>query len=322
MLFRFVFYSSRMLCPICKSLQTRPFACKDNFPFYRCKPCKTIFLKNVPSALFLNSYYSKTFLYSDGDINEPIIRKRDPLILARLKSIAPSAKTLCDVGSGFGYFLDDAQTRGYTVCGIEPSKKLARDSRRNYKLLVYEGSLDEYIKDSKDTFDIVTCIHVIEHVRNPKDFIKKLTSLVKPGGILYIETPNSDSHLLYVEKERYTFLIPPDHLWLFSHFSINSLLPANSSLIKTSTYSYSEHFMGIIKTIIRSMSLRAKPSTAKQSVFHEPATPRNSKSLRKLLFYYLFDCILAPLFTPLLNLYHKGSILELYIKKKSGKSGL
>jgi hypothetical protein len=125
--------------------------------------------------------------------------------------------------------------------------------------------------------------------------------LVKPGGILYLETPNSDSHLLYREKGDYTFLIPPDHLWLLSRFSIKTMLPKNAEILVTKTYSYSEHLMGIIKRILHPVSLRTLSSSkGKQSACH--CTPRNEESLKKKLFYYLFDCLLAPIFTGTLNL--------------------
>ncbi|MCX6730299.1 MAG: class I SAM-dependent methyltransferase, partial [Candidatus Roizmanbacteria bacterium] len=206
-----------------------------------------------------------------------------------------------------------AHAAQYKIFGIEPSQQLVRHAKKHFGVHTFLGSLTKYTNSQKKQFDIVTCIHVIEHVTNPKQFITLLLKIVKPGGLLYIETPNSDSHLLYVERESYTFLIPPDHLWLFSQQSIKQLLPKYSSIISINTYSYSEHLMGIIKRIIKSLSLseRSEESTERnEEKKREEFTLSNSKGLdpsanhfrmiqkfKKNLSYLLFDRTLAPFLT-------------------------
>jgi len=289
------------------------------------------------SKKYLNTYYAKQFSYDDGLKNETIIRQRSHIILNQIKRLAPQSKTICDVGSGYGFFLDEAKKNGYKTTGVEPAKVLVDYAKKNFGVQSFRGELKDFIASNKQ-FDVVTCIHVIEHVTNPQQFMSELLHLVKPGGLLYIETPNSDSHLLYVEKEQYTFLIPPHHLWLFSKDSISHLLSKNSQIIYTNTYSYSEHFMGIIKRIMRNKRhsehvRRAQCGLREESNINASldfsAMPRNDnintkmfRRLKRYLSYLLFDKALAPLFTGLLNLHHKGSILELYIKKKDMKSGL
>lgn len=303
-----------MFCPICKSNETGYFVQKDDYIFHRCSKCKSVFLPSHPSQTQLDAYYSKQFSYHDGLINEIVIRKRSRAILRKIKQLAPFSKSLCDVGSGYGFFLDESQKSGFNVFGIEPSGQLVHHAHTKYSVKSFHGTLDEYIRPVHDQFEIVTCIHVIEHVSNPHKFVQDLLRLVKPGGILYIETPNSDSHLFYVEKEKYTFLIPPEHLWLFSFDSIQHLLPKHASVIYMDTYSYSEHLMGIVKRLICDCkpSLQTSESEKKRS----QNKMRNDNTFRKNLSHSLFDRLLAPLFTGLLNLYHKGSILELYIRKK------
>src|SRR6185503_4087433 len=99
--------------------------------------------------------------------------------------------------------------------------------------------------------DFITMIHVIEHVTNPRHFIRDAANLLYPDGILYIETPNLESHLFHVEKNEYTFLTPPAHVWLFSEKSMRMLTQGLFSLEYISTYSYPTHLAGIIKRIIK-----------------------------------------------------------------------
>ncbi len=305
-----------MICPICFSKHARFFAKMKIYVFYRCIDCKTIFLSSLPSKKSLDSYYKQAFSYKDGLLNENIIRKRSGTILRTIRGLAPQAKTICDVGSGYGYFLDEAQHVGYKVQGIEPSQQLANHATNHFKMAIHTGKLKDYSEKIHKRFDVVTCIHVIEHITDPYEFIAQLWKLAKPGGLLYLETPNSDSHLLYTEKENYTFLIPPEHLWIFSRFSISRLLPKNITSLLMNTYSYPEHFMGIVKILIH-------PKNKNRITYRTHKTIDLQKvPLRKMLSYFLFDRLLAPLFTGILNLNHKGSILELYIKKKEDKSGL
>ncbi len=288
----------------------------------------------MPTQKILAAYYANQFSYSDGLINEGIIRTRGKIIVSKLHQLDPLAKTLCDIGSGYGFFLDEAQKKGAKVFGIEPSQQLVHYAFRKYAIKSFLGTLEEYMKENREQFDVVTCIHVIEHVTEPKNFVFDLLRLVKPGGILFIETPNSDSHLLYAERENYTFLIPPHHLWIFSKESIKELLPENSRIIFSNTYSYSEHLMGIIKQRLSSRAKSRDLASEMSEKFAEftlsnaegldfralpagrSAMPRNDNiGIKKRLSYFLLDRLFAPLFTGFLNLYHKGSILELYIKK-------
>jgi len=311
-----------MTCPFCLSTKTIFFALKDDYEFQRCLICKGLFIKTTPSKKSLHNYYEKQFLYADGRINEPIIRKRSKQILKRIRTRYPEAVTICDVGSGHGYFLDEADKMGFKVFGVEPSKNLANTASVNYAIPQFVGTLESFIKINKNKFDVVTCIHVIEHVMHPKDFMHSLLKLVKPEGILFLETPNADSHLLYTEREKYTFLLPPDHLWIFSEDSIDHQLPKNSYIISSNTYSYPEHFMGIVKKIINTNKKAKNNSNTGPNRQINKFTNNQNQSLRKWFSYIIFDKIVAPLLTPLLNLYHKGSILELYIGKKKHKCGL
>jgi SAM-dependent methyltransferase len=196
------------------------------------------------------------------------------------------------VGSGWGFLLDELSNRYTSVVGIEPSQQLSYYSQNILGIHTYVSSLSQYLKIYPHRqFDIVTSLHVIEHVINPKQYVKDLMKLLKPGGLLYLETPNADSHLLHAEKENYTFLIPPDHIWLFSKKSFTYLLPSNSRYHAVSTYSYPEHFMGIVKAVLRRKKTNINTDVSNIRIFE--------------------------LFTWLLNLNHKGSILELYINKKN-----
>ncbi|OGK24886.1 hypothetical protein A3C25_04305 [Candidatus Roizmanbacteria bacterium RIFCSPHIGHO2_02_FULL_38_11] len=319
-------------CEICNYRKPKFFHGIAKYTYYKCTRCTTLFLYPKPTVVQITNYYKKSFKYPAGETNEKIIRARAKSILKNLNKLNPNGKTLLDVGSGYGYFIDEAKQINYEAIGVEPSKNLAEISlyppagrAGRYNDIVYNLTLQEYFKLNKTTkFDFISLIHTIEHVVNPLETIAKVIKLLNPGGILYIETPNLDSHLFNAEKYNYTFLTPPDHIWLFSQRSIHFILKKipGIEVEKISTYSYPEHFMGILKSIFIRHSERSRGiSYNTNSIEKDPSTHIRSvgmtnNTIAKKTKMLLFDKLLAPLFTPLLNLGIKGSILELYIKKK------
>jgi len=245
-------------CPICHFKKTHTKYKVGKYQYYECGNCKTLFLYPLPSSSSIKRYYSSAFEYIAGRAEESRIRKRANIILKKLKHLHPEGKTLLDIGSGYGYFLEEAKKISLDSTGIEPNKKLAQSS-------VFRGTLDEFVKKSNSNkFDFITAIHVIEHIRNPFTFIKQVSRLLNRGGILYIETPNYNSWLAQKEKEQYTFLTPPDHIWLFSKKSLQliKLKFPRLSIVSINTYSYPEHLMGIIKrqmSFLRKQESRRRP---------------------------------------------------------------
>lgn len=307
-------------CPICGNDILRFFAHLKMYRYYRCTQCKTVFTVPRISQNKLDRYYKKSFAYSDGAINEHILRARAKKIIQKLISIKSKNASLCDVGSGHGFFLDTAKHHFKIIQGIEPAKKLAHTSGKSFGVLIYTGTVHEYLRSEHcRRFDIVTSIHVIEHLADPQQHLADLFALLKPDGLLYIETPNADSFLFYTEKSKYTFLLAPEHPWIFSQFSFKKLLRRYSCTIQVSTYSYSEHVMGIMKKLLLFSKNKVTNSSAigakKSSKSPFTRIPQRNTIL-KILSYLIFDKCIAKLFTPLLNLNHKGSILELYINKK------
>lgn len=62
-------------------------------------------------------------------------------------------------------------------------------------------------------YDAITLLEVIEHVENPKEWLRAAFNMVKPGGVLIVSTPNKD---FYVDGSIWATEAPPVHLWWFS----------------------------------------------------------------------------------------------------------
>lgn len=110
----------------------------------------------------------------------------------KIKMRLGSPATVCDVGSGFGEMVAALSTL-YTASGIEPENRARQHSASN-GFRTYE-SVDD-VRDRNLYFDALTLFHVIEHITNPQEFLKELKSILKPNGLIFIETPNANDALL------------------------------------------------------------------------------------------------------------------------------
>ena len=136
---------------------------------------------------------------------------------------SPGARLL-DVGFGSGAFLDLALSAGWWVAGADPDAK-AVEAARKRGLHVRQGFIDTFA-DMPASFDVITLSHVIEHVHNPETFTKEVYRLLKPGGIVWIDTPNIDSYGHKRFGRYWRGLEPPRHLVIFNWGALESMLHA------------------------------------------------------------------------------------------------
>lgn len=129
---------------------------------------------------------------------------------------------LLDVGCGNGDFLANASSAGWDVLGLEPDPKAAAAAMKR-GLEVRVGTI-EMLPNESDCFDVITLSHVIEHVHAPQEVMRRVHRLLKPGGIVYIETPNIESSGAKLFGKNWRGLETPRHLVLFNVDSLQTLL--------------------------------------------------------------------------------------------------
>lgn len=104
-----------------------------------------------------------------------------------------------DVGCGFGGCLAAFAENGMEVCGVEidPQRvELSRATCRDIQLneVVHNTSIQEENLASRiGTFDVITCLDVIEHVLDVPESLARMYELLNPGGLLILEIPNKDA---------------------------------------------------------------------------------------------------------------------------------
>jgi len=148
----------------------------------------------------------------------------------------PAGMSFLDVGCGMGRSLLAARDLGMSAVGFEPSAQHRTVASELLRLDVVE----DYFSPAKvgdRRFDLVLLSHVIEHIYRPGPFVDDLLSVLKPGGLLLMITPNADSLSARLLGAEWPMLAPIDHVTMLTARSVRYLAPAGSvSEIRTSEY--------------------------------------------------------------------------------------
>lgn len=125
-----------------------------------------------------------------------------------------ATRRVLDVGCGAGAFLLQAREAGWESFGVD-FDPVAVEGARGLGLDVTLGGI-EAIQNRPDFFDAVTMSHVIEHVHDPMETLRLVSRVLRPGGRLYVETPNIDAlgHKIYGASWR--GLEAPRHLAIYN----------------------------------------------------------------------------------------------------------
>ena len=148
----------------------------------------------------------------------PLIPLVRPLVAQQMRHMPPHPAgrqgRLLDVGCGNGAFLKLAQKAGWSVHGID-FDPIAVTEARDGGLDIFLGDIDQ-LAVQEQTYDWITCSHVLEHVHNPQKLLKSMHRLLRPGGTLWLQTPNIHSigHRTYGTS--WIGADPPRHLTLFN----------------------------------------------------------------------------------------------------------
>ncbi|HDP95971.1 MAG TPA: class I SAM-dependent methyltransferase [Candidatus Aminicenantes bacterium] len=248
---------SRTCCPLCASSRILPFRrgtlapellspqdfrITDNrygslWSFHKCKDCRFVFANPAPTDQSLTALYAA--LQDDDYGAEAENRGRNfNVILNRLRKFVPEPGKLLDVGAASGIFMHLAQERGFQVQGVEPSTQLVREARTRYGLEIKPGTADNLSPES--TFQVITCLDLIEHLADPLPQLKRITTHLEPGGILVLVTPDILSLAARVSGRRW-WHFRTAHVNFFSQPSLERLMTLLGMEI-VSRHRYAWHF--------------------------------------------------------------------------------
>jgi SAM-dependent methyltransferase len=130
---------------------------------------------------------------------------------------------LLDVGSGNGAFVERMRMLGWDAEGVEPDPRAVSVARES-GLPVREGTVEGLAAGLEQSYDVITLDHVIEHLHDPAAALDSVHAALRPGGLLWIATPNLESLGHRRFGRDWLHLDPPRHLVLFNTSSLQALL--------------------------------------------------------------------------------------------------
>jgi len=214
---------NREAVPFCAQMFRRKFV------VLRCCACGTH--RILPRAL--QSQNDATRLYNLQEhtravIPNAVLEENAQKILERIQRVGIAFngnQTVIDIGCSDGLLIESIRRRsGCRAIGVDVDQKVLALAQQNYPQVEFiQARLDE-VEKTLPAADVVIASAILEHVTDPKNFLKTLKDLLNPGGHIFLLTPNSDSRNYLILRSCWRELLAiGEHIYLFNPTSIGTL---------------------------------------------------------------------------------------------------
>ncbi len=232
-----------MNCPVCNEVFKTVLFKSENrhgshlqepraeFDVYRCASCGLI---GLPSIETDDLYYKQFYPHGYHAATEPGLLGKiwgffASFLLSRkintFKKYVSLPCKLLDVGCGNGGFVKSLDAHLFDAYGLEPVKEAVEDAKKA-GLQVTQGNI-LFGSLTPEQFDVITLWHVFEHIKDPVLALQRIHTLLRPGGIVVMALPNTNSLACRLGKKYWFHLDSPRHLWLYNEKNIKTLLEEN-----------------------------------------------------------------------------------------------
>ena len=212
-----------MYCPLCNFDKNSKIGQKNSHEIFKCEDCNFRFVYPRPSFEMLKDFYEN--YKSTGNY----LQKKDKKIaraarrIRRLMKLVPGRKFL-DVGCNVGFATEAARQAGFTATGIDLDSVAIGIAATNFPGCAFVGSSVEDFAQSGETFDVVYCSEVIEHVIDIHSFARAVSAMMSDKGVLFLATPDAGHFRVPRNFANWGEVIPPEHISYFDQKSLTRLL--------------------------------------------------------------------------------------------------
>lgn len=211
-------------CMFCGADGLRPAFAHRHPWLVQCRRCAFVFSGRRPSAEEIGEYYSK---YPVQDRISPITVKRYDEFLHACERFRGTQRLL-DYGGGDGFFAERARSRNWQAYVAEVSEAKRRECQAKGL-----QTIDPAVPCADGgRFDVVVANEVIEHMGEPSALVRLATSCLRPGGLLYLTTPNIEGLSRRMLGAGWRIIEYPEHLNYFSVSTLRRLFAGSSLTIR------------------------------------------------------------------------------------------
>ena len=219
-------------CVVCGDTSRRAFIRHGEFQVVACGGCGLRLLDPMPTADSASALYSDDYFrndsalargYDDYEAERDNMRATFRDRLRHLPKPAANARLL-DVGAAAGFFVEQARLAGWDAEGLELNGWAAEYARGELGVPVRRGSLED-AGYPECSFAAVTMWEVIEHIPEPREFIREIARILQPGGLLALSTPDAGSAVARLFGRRWLgWKKIPEHVFFFDRETLGRLL--------------------------------------------------------------------------------------------------
>lgn len=269
-------------CPVCGSGRFRTAFEEPPYHVMRCLECGTGVVS--PRRADLEAIYAdgtywrsqspKTLGYHDYRAAEPLYLRTFRRRLAFALGDGPRSGKALDVGCAAGFCMAVMRELGFKAYGVEVSADIASHAVEHFGFdTVHIGSLQS-AAFAERTFELITMWDVIEHVADPSGLLRSARRLLKPGGVLVVETQNIDSVFARLLGRRWHHYKHAEHIYHFTPSTVRRLLTSTGFALQTLTPRYGGKYVSL--DFIAERAARVHPVL---SAALRPLQPLDSVSL-------------------------------------------
>lgn len=222
-----------VVCPACGAESGAKAFDKSGFTYRRCGDCATIYMSPRPSETVMADYYanSENYAYwakyifpaSEESRREKIHKPWLQRVVGYCESHGVTRGTLLEVGPGFGTFSSIAAESGAfkRVVAVEPTPELAK-ACRSRGIEVINRRIED-LSGEVARADVVVAFEVIEHLFEPRRFLKSLYPIAAPGGLVVLSCPNGQGFDIAMLGAG-ALAVDAEHVNLFNPASLAKLM--------------------------------------------------------------------------------------------------
>jgi len=211
-------------CMLCGADDARFLFEKSGRRLLRCRRCGLEWVDPMPSPAEIAAYYERSYAGGSYAFFSEAQQVRRLIAASRLDAIDGAVRPgrWLDVGASTGDFVEIAAERGRDVEGLELSDQAVAVARAR-GLRMHRSTVEAFDPDGR--YAMISAFGVLEHVREPRTFLRRLRSWLEPGGGLVLTLPDVSSIYPRLLMGRHWFYyIPDEHLFYYSPATLRRLL--------------------------------------------------------------------------------------------------
>jgi SAM-dependent methyltransferase len=208
------------LCAACGGVEGHISRAQDGWQVVRCTSCGLLATWPSPDHTTLDEIYESDDYFDSRSMTEAALDPWLGRMQEILAALPPVTGPILDFGAGPGHLVNAARHLSVPMEGIERSQRARHLARKLYGIELRPN----LPRPGELTAGAVTALHVVEHVRDPVADLRRLRSLVAPGGVVFIEVPHAGTVDMRSPSRRRKILDLPAHLHHFTPESLNEVV--------------------------------------------------------------------------------------------------